>query len=147
MILERIALVSSHFLLNEVTKHETEQRMIGSFFDEILRGEFQDEEEILRRGSFIHLDLSESFRIAMIKYRTRRITCKKDLFFMKKWLKKLLVIFKMKKGNILIGHRTKSVIVLIPNSIIGKEGIDQDLENFLRFLSEKFPEDCFFCRY
>ena len=51
---------------------------------------------------------------------------------------------KMKKGNILIGHRTKSVIVLIPNSIIGKEGIEQDLENFLRFLSEKFPRIDFF---
>ena len=31
MIVERIALVSSHFLLNEVTKFETEQRMMGNF--------------------------------------------------------------------------------------------------------------------
>ena len=29
MIVERIALVSSHFLLNEATKFETEQRMMG----------------------------------------------------------------------------------------------------------------------
>ena len=63
---------------------------------------------------------------------------------MKKWLKETSSYFKMKKGNILIGHRTKSVIVLIPNSIIGKEGIEQDLENFLRFLSEKFPRIDFF---
>ena len=68
MIVERFALVSSHFLLNEVMKFETEQRMMGTFFDEILRGEYQDEEEILRRGSFIHLDLSEPYRIAMVKY-------------------------------------------------------------------------------
>ena len=35
---------------------------------------------------------------------------------MKRWLKETSSYFKMKKGNILIGHRTKSVIVLIPNS-------------------------------
>ena len=144
MILERIALVSSHFLLNEVTKHETEQRMIGSFFDEILRGEFQDEEEILRRGSFIHLDLSESFRIAMIKYRTSENNLQKGFIFHEEMVKEISSYFKMKKGNILIGHRTKSVIVLIPNSIMGKEGIEQDLEDFLRFLSEKFPRIDFF---
>ena len=87
MILERIALVSSHFLLNEVTKHETEQRMIGTFFDEILRGEFQDEEEILRRGSFIQLDLSESFRIAMIKYRTSENNLQKGFIFHEEMVK------------------------------------------------------------
>ena len=58
MIVERFALVSSQLLQNEVMKFETEQRMMGSFFDEILRGEYHDEEEILRRGSFIQLDLS-----------------------------------------------------------------------------------------
>ena len=36
------------------------------------------------------------------------------------------------------------MIVLIPNSIIGKEGIEQDLDDFLCFLSEKFPKIDFF---
>ena len=52
--------------------------------------------------------------------------------------------FKNKKGNILVGHRTKSVIVLIPNSYTAQEGMDRYLDDFLCFLSENFPEAVFF---
>ncbi|MCQ6275486.1 XylR N-terminal domain-containing protein [Bacillus sp. V3B] len=144
MILERIALVSSHFLLNEATKFETEQRMMGNFFDEILRGEYEDEEEILRRGSFIHLDLSEPYRIAIVKYRVQENNLKKEFMFHEEMVKATSSYFKNKKGNILVGHRTKSVIVLIPNSYIEQEGIDTYLEHFLCFLSENFSEAVFF---
>jgi PucR family transcriptional regulator, purine catabolism regulatory protein len=144
MILERIALVISHFLLNEVTKFETEQRMIGDFFDEIIRGEYQDEEEILRRGSFIHLDLSEPYRIAMIKFRVQENNLKKDFMFHEEMVKATSSYFKNKKGNTLVGHRTKSVIVLIPNSYTAQEGMDRYIDDFLCFLSENFPEASFF---
>ena len=146
MILERIALVCSHFLLNEVTKFETEQRMVGTFFDEILRGEYQEEEEILRRGSFMHLDLSEPYRIAIVKYQFQDNNLKKEFMFHEEMVKATSSYFKNKKGNILVGHRTKSVIVLIPNSYTEQEGIEGYLDDFLCFLSENFPESCLFCR-
>lgn len=144
MIVERIALVSSHFLLNEVTKFETEQRMMGTFFDEILRGEYEDEEEILRRGSFIQLDLSEPYRIAIVKYQVQKNNLKKEFMFHEEMVKATSNYFKNRKGNILVGHRTKSVIVLIPNSYMEEEGIDRHLDDFLCFLSENFPETIFF---
>ena len=144
MIVERIALVSSHFLLNEVTKFETEQRMMGTFFDEILRGEYEDEEEILRRGSFIQLDLSEPYRIAIVKYQVQKNNLKKEFMFHEEMVKATSSYFKNRKGNILVGHRTKSVIVLIPNSYMEEEGIDRHLDDFLCFLSENFPETVFF---
>ena len=140
MIVERIALVSSHFLLNEVTKFETEQRMMGTFFDEILRGEYEDEEEILRRGSFIHLDLSEPYRIAIVKYQVQKNNLKKEFMFHEEMVKATSSYFKNRKGNILVGHRTKSVIVLIPNSYMEEKGIERHLDDFLCFLSENFPE-------
>jgi len=144
MIVERIALVSSHFLLNEVTKFETEQRMMGTFFDEILSGEYEDEEEILRRGSFIQLDLSEPYRIAIVKYQVQKNNLKKEFMFHEEMVKATSSYFKNRKGNILVGHRTKRVIVLIPNSYMEEKGIDRHLDDFLCFLSENFPEIVFF---
>ncbi|HEY4549734.1 MAG TPA: XylR N-terminal domain-containing protein [Bacillus sp. (in: firmicutes)] len=144
MIVERIALVSSHFLLNEVTKFETEQRMMGTFFDEILSGEYEDEEEILRRGSFIHLDLSEPYRIAIVKYQVQKNNLKKEFMFHEEMVKATSSYFKNRNGNILVGHRTKRVIVLIPNSYMEEKGIDRHLDDFLCFLSENFPETVFF---
>ena len=144
MILERIALVCSHFLLNEVTKFETEQRMAGTFFDEILRGEYEEEEEIVRRGSFMQLNLSESYRIAIVKYEFQDNNLKKDFIFLEEMVKETSSYFKNKKDNILVGHRTKSVIVLIPNSYTEQEGIEGYLEHFLCFLSENFPTAVFY---
>ena len=51
--------------------------------------------------------------------------------------------FKNRKGNILVGHRTKSVIVLIPNSYMEEKGIDRYLDDFLCFLSENFQRSSF----
>lgn len=144
MIVERIALVSSQFLLNKVMKFETEQRMMGSFFDEILRGEYQDEEEILRRGSFIHLELSGPYRIAMMKYQIQENNLQKEFMFHVEMAKETAGYFKNKLGNILVGQRTKSVIVLIPTNKIEKEGIESCMEHFLNYLSEKFPGAVFF---
>ena len=144
MIVERIASVSSHFLQNEITKFATEQRMMGNFFDEILREEYQDEEEILRRGSFVHLDLSEPYRMAMIKYQLQENNLKKEFLFHEELGKAVTSYFHHKKGNILVGHRTKSVILLIPSSYLEQDGIDTYFEHLLCFLSEKFPEALFF---
>ena len=118
--------------------------MMGTFFDEILRGEYEDEEEILRRGSFIHLDLSEPYRIAIVKYQVQKNNLKKEFMFHEEMVKATSSYFKNRKGSILVGHRTKSVIVLIPNSYMEEKGIDRYLDDFLCFLSEDFPEIVFF---
>ena len=144
MIVERFALVSSQLLQNEVMKFETEQRMMGSFFDEILRGEYHDEEEILRRGSFIQLDLSQSYRIAMIKYQVQENNLQTEFTFHEEMAKETAGYFKNKLGNILVGHRTKSVVVLVPISDRRKEGIETYVEHLLYYLSEKFPDAVFF---
>lgn len=144
MILERSALVSSHFLQNEITRFETEQRMLGNFFDEILRGDYQDEKEILRRASFIELDLSEPYRIALIKYQLKDQSLKEEFIFHEELLKATSCYFKNKKGNTLVGYRAKSIIVLIPSRYCSKERIETYLEPFLSYLSEQFSEAIFF---
>lgn len=144
MIVERFALVSSQLLQNEVMKFETEQRMMGSFFDEILRGEYQDEEEILRRGSFIQLDLAQPYRIVMIKYQVQENNLQTEFTFHEEMVKETAGYFKNKIGNILVGHRTKSIIALIPASGIETEGIETSIEHFLCYLAERFPDSVFF---
>ncbi|WP_338473002.1 XylR N-terminal domain-containing protein [Niallia sp. XMNu-256] len=143
MILERTSLVISHYLLNEVTKFETEQRMMGSFFDEILRGDYLDEEEVLRRASFIQVDLSGSYRMVVIQYRLQQ-NLKEEFIFHEQLLKEITNYFKSKKQNILVGHRTKSVIMLIPTSYMTHEGIEPYLEDVLDYLSTQFPKVVFY---
>ena len=146
MIVERFALVSSQLLQNEVMKFETEQRMMGSFFDEILRGEYHDEEEILRRGSFIQLDLSQPYRIAMIKYQVQENNLQTEFTFHEEMIKETAGYFKNKIGNILVGHRTKSVIVLIPTSDIKRDGIEAYIGAFLVLSFREVPRCSLFCR-
>ncbi|WP_428912224.1 XylR N-terminal domain-containing protein [Niallia sp. Krafla_26] len=144
MILERTSLVISHYLLNEVTKFETEQRMMGTFFDEILRGDYPDEEEVLRRASFIHIDLSGSFRMVVLQYRLQQQNLKEEFIFHEELLKEITNYFKSKKQNILVGHRTKSVIMLIPTSYMTHDGIEPYLEGVLKYLTTQFPEVVFY---
>ena len=61
----------------------------------------------------------------MIKYRTSENNLQKGFIFHEEMVKETSSYFKMKKGNILIGHRTKSVIVLIPNSIMEKKELSR----------------------
>lgn len=144
MILERTSLVISHYLLNEVTKFETEQRMMGKFFDEILRGDYPDEEEVLRRASFIGIDLAGSFRMVILQYRLQQKNLKEEFTFHEELLKETANYFKSKKQNILVGHRTKSVMMLIPTSYTTKNEIESYLEDVIEYLRKQFPEAVFF---
>ncbi|WP_416825610.1 XylR N-terminal domain-containing protein [Ectobacillus polymachus] len=135
MIIERISSVCSLFLLNEKTKFIAAQRMKGHFLDEILRGE-QTEDEIIRRGSFIHLDLTEPYWIITVTYQNQENNLKKELAFHEEVLEATSRYFTNK--NIIIGHRASSVVLLVMKSYIYQEGIESFCNQYLRFLSDTF---------
>lgn len=143
MILERVASISSLFLLNEKTKFGADQRMREHFFEDILRGEYLEEKEVLRKGNLIHLNLSEAYRIIAIQYKFKGNKLKNELAFHGEVLEFTYKYFTEKKIGILITHKAKGVVLLIPEKFIS-ENEDCIGKNYLRFLSKNFIEASFF---
>ncbi len=144
MILERVSTVSSLYLLHEKSKFGTDRRMKGHFFDEILKGECQNEEEMLRRGSLIGLDLSDCYRIVSIRYQNSERNFEKELAFHDEVLETTAEYFNSLSANILVGHREQSVSLLIRKKDLKKEGIEQYCKKYLEALSDAFPYTTFF---
>src|SRR5699024_1605336 len=114
MILERIAMVSSLFLLNEKTKFEADRRIEGNCFEEVLRGEFQKEVVIVTRVKFMQIDLAEPESIITDKIQFRDKIIKRELKLQKELQDATIKYFNKKKEKILVYHRTGSVIILAP---------------------------------
>jgi PucR family transcriptional regulator, purine catabolism regulatory protein len=139
MILERIASVSSLYLLNEKTKFGANQRMKEHFFNEILEGESQDEKEIVRRGNLFHLDLSEVFRVVVVNYEIELNNIKSNKFAChEKILEETSEYFESKKESILIGYRANNIILLVPKRYVQKDGIDDYCNQFMKALTYNF---------
>lgn len=143
MVLEQIALVSSLSLLIEKTKYNTERRIEGHFFEEILRGEFKCEEDVLRRGIYIQIDLSEPYRIITVNYELQECNTQKELTFHEQLLETTTSYFKDKKENLLIGHWEKSIVFLVPISEIKTNEINSYFNHYIRFLSQTYPTTLF----
>lgn len=144
MILERVSTVSSLYLLHEKTKFGTDRRMKGHFFDEILKGECQNEEEMLRRASLIGLDLSDRYRIVSVRYQSSERDVEKELAFHDEVLETTAEYFNGQSANVLVGHREQSVILLIRRKDLKKEGIEHYCQKYLKALSKVFPYTTFF---
>lgn len=143
MILEQIALVSSLSLLIEKTKFDTERRIQGRFLEGILKGEYENEEEVYRRGLFIHMDLSEPYRIIAVNYETQDIDMHKELIFHEELLEATIEYFSNKKENMLIGHKEKRILFLVPESEMEEQEIKPYFNSYLRFLSQTFSATFF----
>ncbi|AOV06210.1 XylR N-terminal domain-containing protein [Sporosarcina ureilytica] len=144
MLLERVATISSLFLLNEKTKFGADQRLREHFFEDILRGEYLDENEILRKGNLIHLDLSEAFRIIAVRYQFKEKNLKNELAFHGNVLELTYKYFTEKNIGILITHKANGIVLLIPEKFIMGKDKRVCAEGFLQFLSKNFSEVRFF---
>ena len=56
MFIERAANAASLYLLNEKMSFEAIEKMKGHFLEQILKGQFSSNEEIIKRGSFMGFD-------------------------------------------------------------------------------------------
>ena len=144
MILERVSTVCSLFLLNEKTKFGADRRMREHFFDEILKGDYKDEEEIVRRGSLIGLDLTDYYRIVNVRYENPEKNFEKELAFHEEILETTAGYFNDKNESVLVAHGEHSVILLVPKKYLEKDGIEQYCWRYLQTLSSFFPSIVFF---
>ena len=78
MFIERVANAASLYLLNEKMSFEALEKMKGHFLEQILKGEFSSNEEIIKRGSFMGFDFRSPYRIAAIEFAKKGTKHPKD---------------------------------------------------------------------
>ncbi|SDN85176.1 XylR N-terminal domain-containing protein [Tenuibacillus multivorans] len=112
MIIERTATVCSLYMLNEKNAFEATERMKGQFLEQIIHGQLLSKQDILKRGTFINIDLEKPHYIAVMKYDHQSINEKSDLLFFEKLVESVRNYFKG-NSNVLIGQKGGQLVFLM----------------------------------
>ncbi|MGO0059921.1 XylR N-terminal domain-containing protein [Brevibacillus fluminis] len=137
MILERIAIVCSLYLLNEKTSLEAEERMKGHFLEQVLQGQFASKKEILKRGRYLHFDLDQPYHILVLKIHAMQM--ENELLLHNEVMEATLHYCKEKKWNVLIGQRAGNIVLLVQTASLEIRDIFSCMSRFNGYLSETFP--------
>jgi PucR family transcriptional regulator, purine catabolism regulatory protein len=138
MILERVSLACSLYLLNEKNCFEATERMKGYFLDNILYGKIASKKDIIQRGNFINLDLNQPYYIVFIKYYSIEDKLENELVFHEAFMETITEFLKENKLNLLFSQRTNGVVLLVPATILTKT-IESFSSEMVKFLSKKHP--------
>lgn len=144
LVLEQAALACSLHLLNERTRFNTEQRMRGSFLEDIL-SERISRPEIVKRAHYIEFTLAEPYFMIAIHRRSEQSCSKEDIEFNDQFVNDLLTFFKNKQVNGLVGQKSENILVLLSEAIVLKskwikESFSQQL---LTYCSKRYPQFVF----
>lgn len=143
LILEQVALISSLSLLIEKAKFDAEHRIEGHFLEEILRGKYEEAEEILKRGLFMQIDLSQPYRFITVKYELQESDIKKELSYHEDLMETTTNYFRGRKEHPLIGHRDNSMLFLVSKMDLSEKEIERCFTKFLQFISKMFTTTTF----
>ncbi len=117
---------------------EATERMKGYFLDNILSGKITSKKDILQRGNFINLDLTQSYYIIFISYQSMEEKLSNELVFHEAFMETIAEFLKRNKLNVLFSQRTNGGVLLVPTSILTKT-IEFFSREVLQFLSRMHP--------
>ncbi|MBD8003733.1 XylR N-terminal domain-containing protein [Bacillus norwichensis] len=144
MILERVANAISLFLLNEKTSFESFERMKGNFLEQLLNEQYLSRKEILKRGTYVNIDLGQPFHIIALGYINRQADDMNEEFLLhEQILEATFVYFKEIKRNVLIGQREGNFVFLVNKADNVQNHTLELFADFLRYLESSF-EKCEF---
>ncbi|WP_249872834.1 XylR N-terminal domain-containing protein [Oceanobacillus saliphilus] len=135
MIIERISSICALYILNKKTEVEAENRMKGQFLDQILNEE-NTKEEILRRSSFVGLDLFQPYYIAVIHFQMPNKNYKEQLALLDEVMNETSTYFQKQGINILMGQQANDLVLLFLKSEIKEKGVQVTCLNYLHNLSK-----------
>ncbi|MCQ6280815.1 XylR N-terminal domain-containing protein [Bacillus sp. EB600] len=115
MVLEQAALACSLYQLNEKTRFNTEQRMKGSFLEDILNKRLSMP-EIVKRAHYIDFRLEEPYFVIAINRRMYHRILNDEIEFDDQFINNLLSFFKRNYVNALIDQRAENFIILLTES-------------------------------
>ncbi|CAH0185905.1 Phenol regulator MopR [Peribacillus sp. Bi96] len=115
MILERVSMACSLFLLNEKNSFEALERVKGLFLEQILNGEFASREEIINKSMYLDTSLDHPFTIVLLSYQnpsTQKV--ENDYFIQQKIIEEIYSFFKKRNQVVLTALRDGNIVLLIP---------------------------------
>ncbi|WP_338448715.1 XylR N-terminal domain-containing protein [Niallia oryzisoli] len=140
MVLGQAALACSLHLLNELTRFNTEQRIRGSFLEDILNKRVTVS-EIVNYAHYIGFELKPPYFMVVIHRRCEEISIKEEIEFNDEFMNDLYMFFQRNQIKCLLGKKSGNVIILCSNSVLSnyleKESFCSHL---LSFCSKKYPE-------
>lgn len=138
LALDRFANAASLILLNEKTKFESFERMKGNFLEQILASQFPAK-EIINRGKYTGLDLSQPYYITVMEYQKANISMEEDFLLQEQILEMTFRYFNEKKYPILVGQREGHIILLMMKDVWQKSAVQSLIHDFDEFLLKKYP--------
>ncbi|MGG2200658.1 MULTISPECIES: XylR N-terminal domain-containing protein [Paenibacillus] len=144
MILERAALACSTYMLNEHTRFSAEQRMRGSFLEDVLARQICTE-ELMRRAHYLGFDLKPPHFMVAIHSETIKKTLNKDLSVIDDVVNSLSIFCKDRQINALTGQKSGIIIMLLSGGDLSKISVfkKEVCRKIADFLSRKYPNDDF----
>jgi purine catabolism regulator len=144
MIIGRVSSICSLLILNEKTKLESMQRMKVHFLEEIISGKYPSPQEIKKVASYIQLNLSGDYHVVMVTYNGTGSYEEKGLNLHNDTFETASAYFSEKDINVLIGQRTDSLFLLIPENQLNKKEIETIIHSLLSFLKKKVKNTTFY---
>lgn len=139
LILERVSNAVSLFLLNEKTSFEAFERMKGNFLEQLLNNQYASRKEIIRRGTYVNIDLSQPFHIVVVGYVSKQADNMNDEFLLhEQIIETAHAYFKNQKRNVLIGQREGNIVCLICKEADKESEVFELSIEFMDYLEESF---------
>ena len=144
MVLEQAALACSLHLLNEQTRVHTEQRIRGSFLENILNKRISMS-EVVKHAHYLDFQLMEPYFMVAIQRRVEKKSFTEEIEFNDQFMTDLLGLLKNKQLNVLFAHKSENVIALFSEDTLLKRNINKDTfcKRLLRILQKTVPGICF----
>lgn len=145
LILKQLAVICSLYLFNERTVFETEQRLKGSFLEDILNKRLTSQ-EIYRKANYIGVELGTKYHLFVLEKFAKDGLINEELEMSdENAIPTLSKYYKDRNINILLTQQSQRMIGLLPIEQFEKNFIN--LENFfeksISYLEEKFP----YCKF
>ncbi|MGG1599636.1 XylR N-terminal domain-containing protein [Paenibacillus naphthalenovorans] len=140
MILERAAVTCSMYLLNERTRLIAEQRMKGSFLDEMISGHLC-REEFMRRAQYFEFDVRPPFFMVTLHEKSKKLSSRYPLDFNDELVNSLYNFCRDRQINNLIADKSGKTALLFSETALTERGYTKrDVsKKIVECLQQKYP--------
>ncbi|MBB6445256.1 XylR N-terminal domain-containing protein [Bacillus benzoevorans] len=144
MVLEQAALACSLHLLNEQTRIHTEQRIRGSFLEDILNKRMSMS-EIVKHAHYLEFQLIKPYFMVAIHRRFEKKSFNEEIEFNDQFMNDLLGLLKNIQVNALLGQKSENVIALFSEDALIKRNINKETfcKRLLDFCAAQYPDFVF----
>lgn len=142
LILKQLAVTCALYLFNVRTIFETEQRLKGSFLEDILNQRLSTQ-EIYKKANYLGVDLGQNYHLLVLEKLPKSNSGKENIEISEENLiPSISKYFKDRDINLLLTQQSHRIVALFPIDRISRNFIkvDKFLGTFLNFLNDKFPK-------